>query len=351
MRILLALIPLLLLVSCAPDTEWSLHEVNLFGAEYARISYFYGMPGELDLGGRTVTLERAAGRSTESLAVSEALRVNDEPYLLEPLLRLRRAPNEAARVAGSSDLRVQVGQDSAQIVYFDGDLWFTLLEDARAGENVRVVPRQRLSGLQGLGELSRAEAAAVQRYIESGGPAVVTVLDNVPSSARTVSGLAEYLRTGLYLQRQIASLAAMSMPAGSDVVFDLLGTGTQATGVEEERWELLGSQDELRTLWRQLHGSQLTVPPTPDVDFTRNSVLALLAGSKASGGYGVELVRVTDQKGDLYADVRLREPAADEFTTQAFTSPWLLARILRPGVQAVWLRDADSREVIGVALP
>jgi hypothetical protein len=351
MRVLLALLPLLILVSCAPDTEASLHEVNLFGAEYARISYFYGLPGELDLGGSTVTLERASGRSTEPLAVGEALRVEDRPYLLEPLMALRQAPSEVARVPGTSDLRVRVGQDSAQIVYFDGEAWFTLLEDARAGTNVRVVPRQRFSALQGLGELTRSEAVALARHLEKGGPVVVTVLDEIPSTARAVVGLAEYLRTGLYLQRPIGTLEATARTAGSDLVFEVLASGSQAAGVDEAQWRVITDAEALRSTWNQVHGTLLSVPATPRVDFSRDSVLALLLGSRPTGGYGVNVVSMSLENGEAFADVRFTEPAADAFTTQAITSPWQLVRVLRPGLQAVWLRDADTGRIIGVARP
>jgi hypothetical protein len=351
MRFLLALVPLLLLVSCAPDPESSLHEVNLFGAEYARISYFYGLPGQLDLGGRTAVLERSSGRSTEPLAVGEALRVDDRPYLLEPLPALQRAPNEVARVPGTSDLRVRVGQDSAQIVYFDGQEWFTLLEDARAGMNVRVVPRQRFSGLQGLGELTRSEAEALARHLEKSGPVVVTVLDEIPSAPRSVVGLAEYLRTGLYLQRPVGSLPVTQRTEGQDVVFEVLASGSQAVGVDEPQWQVITDAAELRSLWNRLHGSMLTVPETPQVDFSRDTVLALLLGSKPSGGYGVNVVNMTLLDGDVFADVSFTEPAAGAFVTQAFTSPWQLVRVLRPGLQAVWLRDAGTGQIIGVARP
>lgn len=350
MRVLLALLPLLILVSCAPDAETSLHEVNLFGAEYARVSYFYGLPGQLDLGGKAVTLERAAGRSTEPLAVPEALRVDSQPYLLEGLPALLQAPSHVARVGGSSDLRVQVGQDAAQILYFDGSLWFTLLDDARAGTNVRVIPRQRFSGLQGLGELTRSEADALARHLEQGGPVVVTVLDTIPSEPRAVVGLAEYLRTGLYLQRPIGNLTEPTRTEGQDVVFEVLASGSQAAGVDEPTWRLINDEAALRSMWNQVHGSQLTVPETPTVDFSRSSVLGLLLGSKPTGGYGVDIVRMTLEDGDVYADVRFTEPDADSFTTQAFTSPWLLARVLRTNLEAIWLRDVDTSQVIGVAL-
>src|SRR5690625_1508545 len=116
MRALLALFTLLLLVSCTVDSLPSVHEVNLVGAEYVRVTWFYGQPRELQLGEQALSLTRDTDRADGPLVVSQALSVNGEPYLRDPLPRLRRAPTEARYVAGSSDMRVVVGQDRKSVV-------------------------------------------------------------------------------------------------------------------------------------------------------------------------------------------------------------------------------------------
>lgn len=349
MRLLLALAPLLLLVSCMADSQPSIHEVNIVGSEYARVTWFYGEPRELEIGSQSVTLTREPNRAPGQLVVNEALSVNGLPFLREPLVRLQRAPTEARYVGGSSDMRVVVGQDAAQVLYWDGDMWFTLLEDASAGVNTRVVPIPRLSGLQGLAQLTRAEATALDDYLTSGTPVVLTVLDVMPSPARVASGVDEYLRSGFYLQRQIGTLAAETGTRGSEVFFDILGGGNQALAGSGSSYSLIGDAAGLREAWNNAHGSLLTPPPVPSVDFARETVLALFMGSQSTGGYGISLERMSEEGGEIFADVRLSEPGPGDITTQALTSPWQMVRILRGNVNAVWLRNADTGEILGVA--
>lgn len=342
---LLALLPLALLTSCATDTKPALHEVNLVGSEYVRITWFYGEPREMELGGQLVTLGSPVADSG-AMVVPSALAVDGEPFLRESLARLRRAPTEASYIAGSSDMRVLVGQDAAQVLYWDGEMWFTLLEDASAGVNSRVVPVPRLSGLQGLAQLTRAESGALQQYLEAMGPTVLTVLDVMPSRERAVSGAEEYLRSGFYLQRQIGTLAAEERISEQEVFYDIIASGSNAVASEED-YRLIGNDDELRQVWNAAQGAMLTPPPLPEVFWDRETVLALFMGSRSSGGYSISLVGMSQLGNEIFADIRITEPAPGAITTQALTSPWQLVRILRGGVNAVWLRDADTGELLG----
>jgi len=349
MRVLLAMFTLLLLVACAPDSRPSVHELNLVGAEYVRVTWFYGEPRQLELGGQQLALTRDPDRPAGPLVVPQALSVNGEPYLRDPLARLRTAPTEARYVAGSSDMRVVVGQDAAQVLYWDGQLWFTLLEDAAAGVNTRVVPVPRLGGLQGLGQLTRAEAEQVQAYLESRGPAVVTVLDTIPGAERDVAGAEEYLRTGLYIQRTIPTLAAEQRPQEEEVFFDIIASGSQAAVGDQPRYVLISNEAALRQHWSAAHAAQLNPPAVPEVDFSRETVLALFMGSRPSGGYSIGLEGLSRTGNEYWADVRLSEPAADAITSQALTSPWQFVRILRGGAGTVWIRDAADGTILGAA--
>lgn len=349
MRALLAFFTLLLLVSCTVDSQPSVHEVNLVGAEYVRVTWFYGQPRELQLGEQPLSLTREPDRADGPLVISQALSVNGAPYLRDPLPRLRRAPTEARYVAGSSDMRVVVGQNAAQVLYWDGDMWFTLLEDASAGVNTRVVPVPRLSGLQGLAQLTRSEADALQDYLQTHGPTVLTVLDSLPGSPRDVAGAEEYLRSGFYLQRHIPTLAAEARPLEDEVFFDVISSGSQAVIGDEARYALIGDEATLRQYWNAAHASLLTPPALPAVDFSRETVLALFMGSQPSGGYSIGLQRLSQLDGEYYADINLGSPAPGTMTSQALTSPWQLVRVLRGGVNTVWLRDAATGEILGAA--
>ena len=352
MRVLLALLPLLLMAACVPEGHPRLHEITLYGAENLRLSYLYGAPTTLMLGEREVALERGAGDGEDPLALAEALSIDGRPYLRERLAPPDAAPTEVSSISRSSDLRVEVNEDTGPILYYDGRMWFTLLGDGRGGIDTRVVPRPRIGGLRGLGELTRAEADAITAYLEEGGPVAVTVLDEVPAPPRSADGVSEYQRTGLYLQRDFGtSTAPANRPAPQDVVWEVMGQGNQAVGFEEQSFRLIREESTLRTLWNRAHGSQLQVPRVPEVDFSRETVVALFLGTKPTGGYGLEVVEVTLAQGELFVDVRTAEPSPDAITTQALTSPWVMVRVLRGGIDSAWVREADSERLLGAAVP
>ncbi len=348
MRLLLGIFPLLFLIACAIDTEPTVHEVNIYGSGYARITWFYGEPRTMVLGDTTLELTRAAGRSTETMAVSSALRVNDQPYLREPLAMLRRAPTQTSWIEGSSDMRVVTGLSAAQVLYFDGTTWFTLLEDTSPGLNVRVVPVPRLSGLRGLANLTRQEADALQEWLSADGPLVLTVMDELPSPPRAVEGVEEYLRSGFYIQRRMDTLAAEVRETGNEVFFDDIAGGSQSLS-SGQSFTLITDDVALREAWNLAHGTLLTPPAPPRVDFSRETVLAVFMGSQPSGGYSVRVTGMEQTGNNIYVDVAFGSPAPGSMSTQALTSPWQFVRILRGGVQSVWIRDAATGQVLGAA--
>jgi hypothetical protein len=351
MRVLLALFPLLTIVSCVPEGQPRLHEIVLYGAEDVRLTYLYGAPTTLMLGDETVELTRGQIPEDDPLAIAEALAVGERPYLRERVHPLAEPPGEVRSVLRSSDLHVGLDSDTGPVLYYDGRIWFTLLGDGRAGVDTRVVPRPRIGGLRGLGDLTRAEADALTRYLEAGGPVAVTTLDDVPAVRRVADGVSEYLRTGFYLQRDFASTPAAARPRQQEVVWEIMGRGQQASGFGEQSFFLVSNEDSLRNLWNRAHGAQLQVPPVPEVDFGRETVVALFMGGRPTGGYGLEVEALTLAEGGLFLDVRFLEPAPGAITTQALTSPWVMVRVLRGGIQAAWIRQAGTERLVGAALP
>jgi hypothetical protein len=351
MRVLLALAPLLLMAACVPEGQTRLHEIVLYGSENVRLTYLYGTPTTLMLGDEEVVLERAAPAADDPLALADALTIAGRPYLRERVAPLAEAPNTVSSIERSSDLRVRVAEDSGPILYYDGRMWFTLLGDARAGVDTRVVPRPRIGGLGGIGSLTRAESDALTAYLEARGPVAVTVLDQIPAVARVVDGVTEYLRTGLYLQREFAATRAVARPTQQELVWEIMARGAQASGFEQQAFFLVQGQDGFRNLWNRAHGSQLQVPPLPEVDFGRESVVALFMGTKPTGGYSIEVEGLTQQQNELQVDVRLNEPPEGAITTQALTSPWVMVRVLRAGFGTAWVRQAGTDRLIGAATP
>lgn len=346
-RHLAVLALILLLVGCEPNRTPRLHDIYLYGLEDARFSYLYGLPGSLTIDGVEIALEE--GRPEGAYAVTDALLADGAPFLRAPLEDIA-APTLVERIPLTTDLMVSTNVAVPEVVYFDGAAWFTLLRDAAAGLDLRLVPRRRIGRLQGLGDLSQREAAALADALEARGrPVALTLLPDDALPERSVEGVSEYLRTGFYLQTDIRIDSSAYRAPAQQVVWEVLAQGSQALGAAGPGYVMVTNRDELLTLWNRAHGSQLTVPPLPDVDFSRETVLAVFLGQKPTGGYGAEVRGIVEEDRELFVDLVVSEPAPGAITTQALTSPWVMIRVLRSGYAVAWFRDPTSGQLFGAA--
>jgi hypothetical protein len=67
--------------------------------------------------------------------------------------------------------------------------------------------------------------------------------------------------------------------------------------------------------------------PAPQVDFSREMVVGVFAGSRNSAGYSVEIVSAEDQQGTLVVRYREAVPARGAVTAQIITSPYQLVAV------------------------
>jgi hypothetical protein len=352
-RTLLCLATLLaLLAGCQPESPRSASDVFLYGDAPRRLTFFYGGPGELAYEGGTLTLTEAPAndqRRAADVTVRSSLLVDGKPHLSAPLQPLEAAPAVARRIPLTTDMQLTVSQDVGEVVYYDGSSYLTLVPDGTPGVTQRVVPRPRLNGLRGIGQLTNEEADALAASFEGRGPFVLVELEPSTLPTHAIDGLAEHRRTGLYVQHEITTDEGAYRPAPEQLTWETLASGAQATGVTSARFELISNRQQLVSFWSRVHASQLQPPPVPDVDFSRETLVAIYQGQKASGGYSVQARRVAVEQGELYVDVEFVEPAPGAMTTTALTSPWTLVRVLRAGYPVVWVRDAVDGTLLGVA--
>lgn len=342
-----------LLAACAPGPTVRLHDLYLFGTLDARLSHFYGDATELRYGEGAVQLSRPESGDagiTDRYAVPEALFVDGAPYLRSSVDSLPQAAVTASRIPLTTDMQLRVNVPTQQIVYFDGSSFLLLADEGVAGNQLRVVPRPLFNRLRGLGELSMGEATMLERSIrEAGRPVVLAFLPTDQLPPHSVDGLAEHRRTAIYVQQEIGSDASAFRPTPTDLLWEVLARGNQAVGFRSATYQLVTNQAQLLDLWNRAHQSLLTVPPTPRIDFQRETVVALFMGAQSTGGYSVTVDQVTDENRELYLDVRFGSPEPGAITTQALTGPWLMVRVQRGGYDVAWLRDSESGNLIGAA--
>ncbi|MGL4611111.1 MAG: protease complex subunit PrcB family protein [Trueperaceae bacterium] len=341
---------LLTLTACLPQTGGQqLHELEIYSNArdlQGFYRYFYGEPTTLKVG--SDTLELSEGNPTGDLSVPTALLVNEQPYYKRPLRSPAFSPTRVLRIPLTSDVQLEVGEQVREVLYFDGAKWFTLVNAAGRGFKSRVVPKERLQGLQTVANLTREEAESIQKALIPRAPVAVTVMDSkLPQGS--ANGFTEYLRSTFYIQQTVPTDESAYQSPNEELIWDVLAEGAQATGVEQAQYVLITNDDQLLEFWNQAHGAQINVPSVPDVDFFRETIVAAFMGTKPTGGYGLNVDRVTLEGSDAYINLTELQPAADAITTQALTSPWVMLKILRGNVNAAWFRNSQDGSLFGVA--
>ena len=341
----------LVLSACEPDAAPQLHELTLSGAIERRVTWLYGEPRAFTIEGTERALTAAPPEpTTHPWFVATALWIDGEPAWVEGEAAPVDDPVEVRRIPLTTDLQMRTLRETRAVLYYDGSAWLTLGEFDPAGLDVRVTPRPRFSALRGMGELTNAEADALARTLEGlGQPLIASVLTGSDVPRRAVDGLAEARATAVHVVAGVPTDVGAFRPAPRDVPFEVVARGQQALGVTAAAYRLLRTPAELSTAWNQAYGAALQVPPVPGADLDRETLLALFLGPKPSGGYGLEVRGVTVEGGDLFVDVVETAPEPGAIVTQALTHPWLLLRVPRGGIAAVWFRDPSDGRLIAVA--
>lgn len=107
---------------------------------------------------------------------------------------------------------------------------------------------------------------------------------------------------------------------------------------------VIDNSEQWNNLW-QLHTCN-DEPPlrAPQVDFTRNGVVAVFAGEKPSSGYSVEILSVetcgTNEQPSIAITVQYHHPEPGEFVIREFTYPNHIIKIPKVDRNKVTFRYA-----------
>lgn len=113
------------------------------------------------------------------------------------------------------------------------------------------------------------------------------------------------------------------------MTFRIAGSGQHARQ-QEERTSAVAFFDDatMRGAWP---GDD---PPT--IDFQKEMVIVLFAGSRPTGGWSI-VPRGVSLSADnwLIVDAAIRKPPPDAIVTQAFTSPWIAIAVGKRTIEGV----------------
>jgi hypothetical protein len=102
----------------------------------------------------------------------------------------------------------------------------------------------------------------------------------------------------------------------------------------------------LSDLWMRVARTRIPAPDPPEIDFSRETVVAIFAGERPTGGYGLSVDAVCREEapGIVHICYTEHEPPEDAILTMALTSPYLLIALDRPVAEIVVHRRTVVRE-------
>lgn len=110
----------------------------------------------------------------------------------------------------------------------------------------------------------------------------------------------------------------------SGLTFESLSTGQSRIKSAANR--TAATQEEFDTLWEEHAGAD---KQPPQVDFAKQTVLAVFAGPKKSGGYSIKVTSVKLSGKELQVRYHLTEPEKGKLTSQVLTYPSHIVKIDR----------------------
>lgn len=151
---------------------------------------------------------------------------------------------------------------------------------------------------------NEATLAEVRRLEADGQVSGVVVLESLPVQIQ-LSGSAEAIA---HLQEVAAGV--------KDIAFTSLSQ--RSSNIHEAGTRVVTDAEAFRTLWQQ-HTSSFDTPPS--VDFATQSVVAVFAGEKPTGGYTASVISVKQLDKTLTVHFKVTAPAAGSSVTQVITYP------------------------------
>ncbi len=122
----------------------------------------------------------------------------------------------------------------------------------------------------------------------------------------------------------ITPTSAMNNNA-KNVPYEIVTHGTNTKEPFQNRdYRTIANDGDYKALMTLIGTDQI-----PSVNFDTNTLLAVFAGTKNTGGYSTEINLVTESADSIQVEVLEKEPSPDCMTTQAVTSPYQIVKIAK----------------------
>jgi len=121
-------------------------------------------------------------------------------------------------------------------------------------------------------------------------------------------------------------------PSAQVVAFDVVEeVTTPVSGIRDARRLVITDEAAWRELWGEFQGTEVPLPPAPEIDFSTRMVIVATLGSRPDGGYSVSVPEVARDGEVLYVVVEEGIAGIECVTTDQVTTPAVAVTVARAG--------------------
>lgn len=132
-------------------------------------------------------------------------------------------------------------------------------------------------------------------------------------------------------------------PGDVSISFENIVQGSY-TGFTEPRRVVVHNQGDLARVWQEFHAGGSPVPGLPAVDFSRETVVLVAAGSRSNGCYAIEITGADlAASGTVRLEVTETVPGSACICTEAITRPAHLVRFSRRAAPVTFVEQVVQR--------
>jgi len=126
-----------------------------------------------------------------------------------------------------------------------------------------------------------------------------------------------------------SSLALSCSNQGEEEIiipFEVIHGGSYSA-IGDKRQVVIKNNDDYQKLMSEVYANLDQMPRIPEVDFSRNYVVAVFMGTKNTGGYAINFDKIIKRTNDLTVSVYETSPGAKCVVTDAITQPYEIVKI------------------------
>ena len=115
--------------------------------------------------------------------------------------------------------------------------------------------------------------------------------------------------------------ACASTTVKPDAPIRILAKGLHS-GIKHQEYHDVHNAADLATWWHRAYAGHGYIPKLPDVDFSKDMVIAVFMGEKSHGGYNIAVTNVQSADHNYNVQITVTAPGPGCRTTQAFVQPF-----------------------------